>query len=383
MLVCKVLSDAIWKGTVSQDYCTDDMADIYRLLKEHSVASLVYNIVPSLPIDDKMRKEWQMLCIQTIAYYTRIKHIQNQILEELTVKGIPVIVLKGTAVSIYYKNPELRTMGDIDILVPPEFYGKCVNSLQDLGYVDTTTEIEEKIGRHRAFYGKGVMVELHHYFSSDVNGNKGRILDNLIYADIELGRYQLSDPINGLVLLSHMALHMESGIGLRQLIDWMMFVNSYLDDEKWENEFQDLSQKIGLEQLAKVATRTCQYALGLSSRITWCCDIDQQLCNDFIKYVLDSGNFGKKREIEYSEALTAIPSIKNPIKLFKELQRRGEITWQTTRKHPTLRPLAWLYQIVRYIGLIIHKKKNNNTKVKNLISERQRRSDLFRHIGIK
>ena len=383
MLICKLLSDAIWNGTASQNYCTDDMPDLFRQSKEHYVAPLVYNIVPSLPIDDKMLKEWEMLYIQNIAHYTRIKYTQTQVLEKLTAQGIPVIVLKGTAAATYYIKPALRTMGDIDLLVKPEFYDKCVNSLQDLGYVDITTEIEEKIGRHRVFQGKEAIIELHHFFSSDVNGNKGYILDDLIFADIELGRYQLSDPINGLVLLNHLAQHMEAGIGLRQLIDWMMFVNSYLDDEKWENEFHDLAQKIGMEKLAKVATRTCQYELGLRSDITWCRDIEQQLCCDFMNYVLESGNLGVKREIEYSDALTAIPSMKHPIKLFKELQRRGEITWHAIREHPYLRPFAWLHQIVRYTGIIIYKKKKDNSIVKNLVNERQKRSDLFRQIGIK
>lgn len=383
MLVCKLLSDAIWSGTASQDYSKDDMLNLYQLLIEHSVAPLAYKIASSLPIDEKMRKEWELLYIRTIAHYARIKHTQTQLLKTLTAQGIPVVVLKGTAAATYYINPELRTMGDIDLLVRPEFYDQCVNSLLNLGYVDTTNKIEEKIGRHKVFQGKEVVIELHHFFSSDVNGDKGYILDDLIFADIELGRNQLSDPINGLVLLNHLAQHMEAGIGLRQLIDWMMFANSYLDDEKWEKVFRDLAEKTGLDKLAKVATRTCQYALGLRPSITWCCDVDQQLCCDFMNYVLESGNLGTKRAIEYSEALTAIPSLNHPIKLFKELQRRGEISWHTIKNYRNLRPFAWLYQIVRYIKLVFYKKKNKNMIVKNLMSERQRRSDLFKRIGIK
>ena len=31
--------------------------------------------------------------------------------------------------------------------------------------------------------------------------------------------------------------HLKSGLGLRQVIDWMMYVNKELDDDFWENGF--------------------------------------------------------------------------------------------------------------------------------------------------
>ena len=53
---------------------------------------------------------------------------------------------------------------------------------------------------------------------------------------------------NGLVLLAHMRSHIRVGLGLRQMIDWMMYVERELDDAFWASEFQ---------AAAKAKKRTC------------------------------------------------------------------------------------------------------------------------------
>lgn len=54
---------------------------------------------------------------------------------------------------------------------------------------------------------------------------------------------------NGLVLLAHVNQHLGSGLGLRQILDWQMFVDAHLTDELWERGFQHAAQQIGMEKL--------------------------------------------------------------------------------------------------------------------------------------
>ena len=96
------------------------------------------------------------------------------------------------------------------------------------------------------------------------------------------------------MILEHISQHLENGLGLRQIIDWMMFVHKCLPDENWP-EFQVLASNIGMETLAIVMTRMCELHLGLPERM-WCKSADNELCGQLMDYILACGNFGEKKQ---------------------------------------------------------------------------------------
>lgn len=99
---------------------------------------------------------------------------------------------------------------------------------------------------------------------------------------------------NGMELLWHIKQHLYNGLGLRQLIDWMMFADHYLDDEGY-NEYAEDMRKCGLLRLAIHVTRLCQLHLGLREEgISWCRKADESLCEELLAFVMEQGNFGIK-----------------------------------------------------------------------------------------
>lgn len=42
---------------------------------------------------------------------------------------------------------------------------------------------------------------------------------------------------NGMVLLVHLAQHLKTRLGIRQVIDWMLFVKNELNNEFWDHSF--------------------------------------------------------------------------------------------------------------------------------------------------
>ena len=56
----------------------------------------------------------------------------------------------------------------------------------------------------------------------------------------------LPDEQNGLVLLLHIQQHLRGGLGLRQILDWMMFAQKKLTDELWQESLQPVLQSLGL-----------------------------------------------------------------------------------------------------------------------------------------
>lgn len=84
--------------------------------------------------------------------------------------GIPVIVLKGAALGPrLYGDPALRTMGDVDLLVPRDKQGAASRVLQGQGYVpDVSWRSEAWYHAHHHHLAplrapdRSVVVELHH-----------------------------------------------------------------------------------------------------------------------------------------------------------------------------------------------------------------------------
>ena len=156
----------------------------------------------------------------------------------------------------------------------------------------------------------------------------------------------LADPLNGLTLLAHISKHLEAGLGLRQIIDWVMYVNKELHDDAWP-AFCGKADQLGLMKLAKVTARLGQLYLGLpEENISWCKEADDELCAELLDYVFECGNFGRK--LGANNKVTSVFSKGKTFRsFFIDLQHSGEGTWKAYQKHPCLKPFAWIYQSFR------------------------------------
>lgn len=358
--------------------------ECYLFLQKHAIATVASDIIKYIPEEYTNTKlEWKNKIYSNVSFYTRLVKRQEQILTTFQKKHIPVVVLKGTSVARYYPKPQLRTMGDIDLLVRPEYYKQAVCCLLELGCNETTSKIDEERGRHKSFFYVDVEIELHHFFSSKyMDEDKAEILDSILFDAITENRTVLPDLENGLVLLAHIEQHLKGGLGLRQIIDWFMFVRACLDDEMWYSSFEEKAKLTGLDTLAIIVTRMCQIYLGLTTDITWCKDADEAICNELMQYVLDCGNFGRSREMLQSGSTSKLPSIKHPIQFFKYIQSHGEKNWNALKKHPWLKPFAWIYQSCRYIKLAFQNKVTPN-KLKAIYDEGNKRNEMFAALGLK
>ena len=94
----------------------------------------------------------------------------------------------------------------------------------------------------------------------------------------------------------------------------------------------------------------CKKWLGLPDDITWCNVADEIVADQLLIRVLDDGNFGHDR----APAEVIKHSIRNE-GLFPFLQREGMENWRLAQKFVVLRPLAGIYQIIRYMckGIVV------------------------------
>lgn len=362
--VFKIIQSSLWGLPLDIEITEDDFDE----MKKHAIESLAFGVLSEFKTTDVLRRKWKDHCLRQLILYTNYIHAESKL--NITV---PYVILKGTSAAQYYPYPSYRMMGDIDIMTRKDDFSKAYEDLLQNGYVEIKT-----LEREISFIKNGIVVELHRHFAALNNPIQAEYLDNKIINNIT-PTHVLPDMINGLVLLEHISQHMEHGIGLRQIIDWMMFVDKCLPDSKWHN-FKYMAEEIGLLKLAITVTRICEIYMGLSRR-EWCADADEDLCNELLEYICACGNFGYKQKDESAISERAFIHMRNPVSTIRLLQKRGTINWKLAKKCAFFRPLAWLYQAVRYSFKGLSREKAL-TKLYMEYRIAKKRKNMFDALGI-
>lgn len=321
--------------------------------------------VMALPVDAFLKaglsKELENKCLLDVANvlktWFKVMQAQEEVLELLAGEGVSVAVLKGAAAGMYYPEPERRCMGDIDLIVGPGEYDWAYDALVGDAWIDRTPSGGYR--RHACLFKEGCPeVELHRFFSSSGNGAQDDYLDEMVFRG--LGSVRMADmggfkvPVlppleNGLVLLAHVNQHLGSGLGLRQVIDWMLFVEAELDDGLWDDGFGQATGAIGMECLAKTLTLMCKRHLGLGRGAAWCGDADPVLADDLLEYVMAKGNMGRKCSRDEQATLTVLHRFRDPVSAVKAMHASGCAHWGFARGRRILAPLAVLYGGMHYV----------------------------------
>lgn len=381
--VLSLLRSAIWGENRFPFQAAEDTdwEAVYQELRMQTVQHLPVDL---LAREDPERKSiYTSYAVRNMMHWYKIMQVQQDLCQKLQAAGIPCAVVKGASAACYYPQPSSRVMGDIDLLVDPEQFDRaCQIVSADAKYLGENF-------RHKEYRTNGVIVELHHAFATLRKAEKNRLLDHHLFSAIASGEvattdnytfFRLPSAKNGLTLLLHIDVHLEGGLGLRQIIDWMMFVDKVMTEELWHTEFEPVLDRLERKTLAVTVTRMCQLYLGLRSDIPWCADADEQLCNDLMEYIFLQGNFGRKTQKGLNRTMDVIHASKNKISFLKILQKRGCQNWKAAARYPFLRPFAWLYQLLRYLyyGL---RSENTLQLLRNAHSNADAKTQLLEKLG--
>lgn len=344
--ICQIIGATLFDQSVPS-FNEADWSAIYKEFLDQAIVAIPASILEKLPISAELNQQWSTKVMTSSAAALRLIANQDKLIQLLKQSNIPYAILKGTAAAIYYPTPWLRTMGDVDIIVRPENYDQTRELMLANGFASMG---EDDNPRHEAFELNNTQFELHRYFSVEAEDS---VLDELIYEQLDhtveatvfdYSFRMLPEPLNGIILVQHIKQHLKTGLGLRQMIDWFVYVKDHLNDEKWP-AFKAVADKVGLTTLSKVATRIGQLYFGLDANITWCVDADEGVCADVMDFIFRSGNFGRK---DYENIRGSYVLGKLRKNVFATLQEAGKHNWKALKKYPWLEPVAWLYQIFRY-----------------------------------
>lgn len=157
--------------------------------------------------------------------------------EYLKKHGCRMMVMKGQACGLFYPNPLHRSVGDIDFYLF-EDYERGNELVRNLGI-----HVDDSWYKHSEFSIDGESFENHQYFIATRGGKHYKQLNEKLCETLAAGNMDcfpesnvLLPPVmfNALFLTYHAFIHfMSEGLRLKQVLDWVMFVNKHQADIDW------------------------------------------------------------------------------------------------------------------------------------------------------
>ncbi len=329
------------KAVLSDDF---DWASALELAKKHQIIPLVYYGIMYSEIEapKDIFAETENISYQSMA----ISHNQLYELEKLfrafEDSGIEYMPLKGAVMKSFYPKPEMRTMGDADILIKTEQYEQIRVTMQNLGFNEILESDHELV-----WDKKSIHIELHKRLIPSYNKDYYAYYgDGWDFAKSKgKSRFEMSDEDTFVYIFTHYAKHYrDGGIGIRHITDLYIYLSAKPDLNKEYIES-------GLKKLKLFDS----YNNTVHTINVWFNGEQPNTMSDFItERIFESGSYGTYVSHIMSGAVKASNSGRNVRfkKIFKLIFLPYEYMSQkypVLKKAPFLLPLMWLVRIADVI----------------------------------
>lgn len=253
---------------------TAEWGELIRLAQQHNVIPLVCDGLAGL------RKELPANMFAKIAGLTLVAEdkygVRVEVIKELAnlfaLHNIPLMVLKGYGVSLYYPQPNHRTFSDVDTYN----FGKLEEADKVLSE-QLGVEIDVDVHHHTTCVYKGVLVENHYDFVNTSAHNSNARFEKILKSEAEAGgkvhkigeeEIMLPSPMfNALFLMRHMALHYAAErVSVRHLCDWKQFVEAESNNIDWQR-VQAIYKQFNMNRFADAVSAICIDHLGLDATL--------------------------------------------------------------------------------------------------------------------
>lgn len=340
-----------------------DWDDVLSFMVAHAIVPIAWQSAKKDLLRQMPRQTLARLTSISINSFATNEYLlsaQHEILQWFAQENVCCAILKGSSVAVCYPQPALRSLGDIDMLVEAQKLQHAVQVLTQNGYNITESEHAFHVGLHK----DTVYVELHRAISDIPENTGGQRIRSLLsdtfdyLSERTLHGYSFPTLLprhQALSLLLHMERHMmNGGIGLRQLVDFDVFVMS-TDPRVWHDEIAPALTQSGLYQFAKVLMHACVVNLGANAaHVPWCLDIDDRLAANMMMDILESGNFGKCFAERSTSSLLLNESTDDHKDLPLLFSKRSKINrdiqkrYLLCKKLPVLLVFFWIFLPLRY-----------------------------------
>lgn len=391
----------------TQEMSIEEWQAFFKLAVEQQVLAMVYHSIfrcqAFQKLDEQYRNYWKTRVKDTVFKQIRMTMEFQNLYQLLVEQGVEPIVVKGIICRMLYPNPDYRVSGDEDIYISEGTYEEYHQALLNAGMKVADWDAEGVNTSHEISYVKkqGILrIELHKSLFDEetaalegMNEQFSTAFEDSILLDVNgcrIRTMQYTDHL--LFLINHAFKHfVNSGFGIRQVCDLVMFANSYGDKIDWNKLLQEC-RKVQADVFA-----ASLFGLGKKYLVF----DEEKACypkewkaleaepEAILEDLLSGGIYGSanmNRKHSASMTMNAVAADRSPnikknsilataFPSVRELQNRFSYLY----KYPFLLPLAWVQRIVKY-GKALQEDKDND--VMESIKIGNQRIELMKKYGI-
>lgn len=356
-----------------------DLEAAATVIRRHHILPLIYDgavrcgISPEHPL---MRQMFVRYC-GILRQSEQQLHALERIYRAFEENGIDYMPLKGANMKFLYPKPELRVMGDADILIRPEQYGRIIPIMESLGFAADGESDHEYIWKSPELY-----LELHKRLIPTYNRDFYTCLgDGWDYADCTAGtRYSMTEEDTFVYLFTHFSKHYrDGGIGCRHVLDLWVYLNAHPDMDR-----KDIRKKLESLQLWEFY-ENIRRLMGV-----WFCGEPENEKTSYISdFLFSSGSWGALDVKVLSEALRNSRQKGSRSRLTYLWNRVFPKVWVLKREYPILNsagvllPVFWLirpfHRLLAQPDLLKQQRKNLDTISARNLEARQK---MLQYVGL-
>ena len=354
------------KNAVTEDkQLLDDSADWKNILSvakaSHTIPLVCSGIHPQQEMPEDVKKAFLHITYQSMM----VDRSQNAAMYKLETlfreNGIRYMPLKGAVLKALYPNPQMRSMGDLDILIRLDQYGSIRKLLLSNDFAEGKETDHELIWYKKPY----TQFELHKHLIPSYNDDYYAYFGDGWKLAEETNvpcKYAMSVENELIYIFAHFAKHYrDGGIGIRHLIDLWVYRRAY----------PQLNQQYVCGELDKLGLKT--FYLNVQKTLDACFEEGEEtaVTTCIVDWVFGSKVYGSKEKSNEANALRVTKRSRSVThaKLKSAWLQMFPVPAVMRKKYPVLKrvpvllPVMW---VVRWFTAIFHKRENISEQSKRL-----------------
>lgn len=276
--------------TVSPEWNDDEWKMLYALARRQSLSGALFASLKKSAMPAAMFAKLQRDAFLTLTAYEAQEAVIRRLRDTFIAAAIPFALFKGAIIRAFYRDPTMRSMGDIDAVIHPADRDRAHEALTAAGFVYESCTPEVWV-----YTCETVHVELHTVLRRYHADEQEIVEYDTLWEDIVLTdtvEMRLTEVAEVSYVIAHLAMHFaDGGCGLRQLMDVAVCYAHAPDEALWGQVLAHLAP-LGLDSFARRLLWLCREWLGVDTVPSLCTAVDEESEAFLHARLLGEGTFG-------------------------------------------------------------------------------------------
>lgn len=366
-----------------------DWGRLTELAYSHNLAGVLAFMGMQYPIcpDPEHRMSLRRFYLMTITEFSTRGELAEGFSQILADNGIDHVLVKGIVLRDFFPVPELRTYGDVDLVIRRTDRQKSHALMEQLGF-QTKTDWEPVYSYRKRSENYELHTELLETDVAEKTACRAYFRDCWSHVvPIAEHRFQFEPEYHFLYLLTHLAKHVTgSGAGIRMYMDVAAIILHYGENLDWAMIAREL-EVLDLGNFANVVFTMVQNCFGVASPIALK-SVAADVLETFVELTMRGGIFGKNAQNSGTVAVRqesrggSVSRVDTIVKRLFPSAKTIQSRYTYLQDKPWLLPVAWIHRLVITRGAW----KEHTHQAGQILSvdreEAQRLIRLYREMGL-